>query len=286
MSLLGIGGSRSSSSSRSDSSSFDNLDQFGFNVGVQGSTNVSGSQSGGTSRDSIAFEDLFAQLFGGASAAAAGINTGGLTSAANSLFSSGGGFLDSLSGGGAGGDYLRERVAGGDRLASEQIDLLGGDIQKFLNESVLPGIKSSGISASTFGGSRGDVAKGIAGEGALREFSRGAQSIRQDQQNSLDTIAQALLSSNNQAANIGLGSLEGLFGLAQGGALADLSPFMALAEILGGPTVLNESNNQATSSALAESFGFDIGSDTTTGRAGSQSTSRSRSSSSSFNLGF
>lgn len=274
MGLLDIGGSKSESSSRSQSTSFDNLDSFGFNFGAQG------SESGGGSTSRIAFEDVFAQLFGGASGAAAGIDTGAITGAANSLFSSGAGFLDTLTGGGAGAGHLEDRLARGGQFADDQIDLLGEDISKFLAEDVNPAITAGGVNAMTLGGSRGDLQRGLASEAALKEFSRGSLNIRRNEQSALDKIATDL-AADEQGRNLGaLGMLPGLFGLAESGAMANLSPFAALSQILGGPTVLQDSNQ------FASSFGFDFGEDRTTGRAGSQSTSRSDSESGSFNLGF
>lgn len=242
---FGIGGS--TSESRTDSSSFDNLDQSSFDIG-------------GSSQQ-IAFEDLFRDLFGGASVAASGINTGGLASAAQGLFSSGGGFLESLESGGAGGEFLRDRLGRSDEIVGEQVGVLGTDIEKFLTESVLPNINQTGISAGTFGGTRGGVARGLAGEAAISEFARGSTDIRARERGATDAIATSLLQSTNQAAGVGLGGLSDVLGLAESGAFAGLSPFAALAQILGDPTVLGES--------------FDLGGSRTTGRAGSQSTSTS-----------
>lgn len=253
---FGIGGSSSRSSS--SSSSFDNLDASSFNIGERGSS------------QEVAFEDLFQNLFGGASAAASGINTGGLAGAASQLFNSGSGFLSSLEGGGAGGEHLRDRLSRSDGIADEQVDILGEDVNRFLTESVLPGINQTGISAGTFGGSRGEVARGIAGEGAIREFRRGASDIRAGERDRTDSIASNLLASNTSQAQAGIGGLSDVLGLAESSAFADLSPFAALSQILGDPTV------------LGESFGFDVGGSESTGRAGSTSTSSSRSRSFNF----
>lgn len=277
---FGIGGSRSRSSSSSQSSSFDNLDSSSFNIGGSGSTSSSTGVS--SSADRIAFEELFQNLFSGASAAAGGINTQGLSGAANQLFSSGGDFLENLGGGGPGGEFLEGELADSDRLADEQIDLLGSDINRFLTENVLPGINQTGISAGTFGGSRGEVARGIAGEGAVQEFARGSTAIRTNERARTDSIATALLQENTQASQAGLSGLAEVFGLAESAAFADLSPFAQLSSILGDPTVLNDS--ASISEALAESFGFDVGASRTRGRAGSESASTSSSRSRSFSL--
>lgn len=286
MGLLGFGGSKSKSSSSSVSSSFDNLDSFGFNFGQTGSDSLSTSRSGSTSRSRIAFEDIFQNLFSGASATAAGIDTGALSGAANLLFSSGGGFLDNLRGGGAGADYLENELSRSSSLVDEQIGALSGDLGKFLNETILPGIKSSGVQAGTLGGGRGEVAKGIASEGLISEFAKGSTNIRLAERARLSGIANDLAANELARSTSGLSALPGLFDLASGGTMASLSPLLALSQILGGPTVLSDSDSSSFSDSLASSFGLDFGLDSTTGRAGSSSRSSSSSSSKSFNLGF
>jgi hypothetical protein len=171
---FGIGASQQSSqsSSSSSSSSFDNLDAFGVDVG--GST----SRQGSSSRDSIAFEDLFTQLFGGASATAGGINTGATTSAANLLFGSGQDFITGLAEGGAGAAFLEDRLARSDELVDAELGILEEDIGRFLSETVNPSIKTSGVQAGTLGGGRGEVQRGIASRGATEAFARGAADIR------------------------------------------------------------------------------------------------------------
>jgi len=282
MGLLGIGGSKSSANSRTDSFSFDNLDSFGFDFGTDSSRSRSGSF--GRSRDSLANADVFADLFSGASASAAGIDTGGITSAANQLFSSGGGFLDTLRGGGAGAEFMQNRLASDSGLADQQIGALGSDIGTFLNETVNPAITARGVAASTLGGSRTGVARGVAGGKAVDAFSKGAVDIRAREQAARDAIAGNLATNEAGRSTAGLGSLAGLFGLAESGAMADLSPFAALSSILGQQTVLGESDSG--SSALADSFGLNFGTSSTTGRAGSESHSRSKSTGKSFNFGF
>lgn len=258
---FGFGGSSSTTRSRSDSSSYDNLDQFGFNVG------------GSESQQRIAFGDIFQSLFGGAAGTAAGIDTTALSRNASMLFSSGTEFLDTLSSGGAGSAYLGEQLAGGGELVDEQIGQLKTDLTDFLNEGILPGITSSGVSASTLGGSRGEVAKGIAGKGLLREFARGSTDIRLADQARRDSIASELMGSEAARATTGLQMLPGLMGMAETSALAGLSPYAALASILGGPTVLGDSSS------------YQFGADSTTGRAASRSSSSSTTKSKSFSIG-
>lgn len=275
MGLFGFGGSTSKQSSESQSSSFDNQDSFGFNFGKSGS--VSGGASQSQSR--IAFEDIFSQFFGDSASAAAGINTGKISDAANFLFSGGTSFLEGL-GGDAGSKFLTDRISGIDEIANQQVDQLGADLERFLGENVSRGITAGGVQAGTLGGGRGEVQKGIAERGAAEAFIEGATNIRANSRAEQDAIAQFLSGQAGTNAQIGFQALPGLFELSQGGALAGMTPFMMLSEILGGPTVLTDSE----SSQFGESFGLDIGAQASTGRAGSQSTSSSRGSTKSFNF--
>ena len=273
---FGFGGGTSKSSSESSSSSFDNLDQVGISVGEQGS--VTGGQA--TSTQTIAFEDLFTQLFGGSAAAAAGINTGAITSAANNLFSGGVSFLDSL-GGDAGSGYIQNQITGANDLADQQVDQLSEDVARFLGEDIA-GIDSRGVAAGTLGGSRGELQRGVAEGERAREFMRGATGIRQGAQDRTDSLAQFLAGQSTTNAGLGLSALPGLLGLQETGTMAGLSPFLALSQIYGGPTALTESQSSDFGSSYGRNFGFDQ----TTGRAASQSSSSSTSTSKNFNIGF
>lgn len=330
MGLFDFGGSKSSSRSNSFSSSFDNLDQFGLNFGANQSTSrsvsggesvdrsfgrsdsgsVSGGRSFGTSssRDRVAFEETFRSLFGNATLAAAGVDAGNISDAASLLFSSGGGFLENLETGGAGQSFLENRLGSVDNVANDQIAVLEQDLGRFLSETALPQIGSRGIVANTLGGSRGDVAEGIAVGEAAREFTRGVVDIRTQSQEARDAIAAGLVQSDAQRAGAGISALPSLFGLAEGGELAALSPFGALSGILGPVTSLTASDSLTTGIESAESFstqrsgsegrstqfaqslsdalGFNFGIDSTTGRAGSTSRSSSSSSSKSASFGF
>jgi hypothetical protein len=278
MGLFGIGGSTSKQRSESSSSSFDNLDAFGFNF----ARDTSSSRGGSSSSQSIAFQDVFSKLFGGASGAAAGVDTSSISNAASLLFGKGGDFLEELGGGGVGARFLEDRLAGSDELADQEIAGLESDIGRFLSETANPAITAGGVSAGTFGGTRGEVQRGIATRGATEAFTRGATDIRARHRGETDALATALAGDETARNVSGLESLPGLFGLAEGGELAGLSPFAALSQIIGGPTVLTESESSQLAEALATQFGLDR----TTGRAASRSTSSSSSSAKSFNLGF
>lgn len=321
--LFSFGGSKSRSSSQSQSTqegfglstSFSDSLSQSLSQGTSYAQGTSGSQgtsfssglstSQGASTQSIAFEELFRQLFGGATNAAAKAAqlVPALTGQAASLFDAGGQFLQQLQGG-TGTDYLANRLTSPSSVVNEQIGLLGEDIGAFLRNEINPTLVSNAIKAGGLGGGRQGVAQGIASQAALQQFQRGAAGIRAQDQAQRDAIAGQLAGLQQQGAATGLGALGGLYDLATAGVGAELAPYQMLAQILGGPTVLTQSQqssygtqtgqsqqssfaqNTAESQqtavsvarAIAESLGlsYDYG----------QSTSSSNSKSGSFSLGF
>lgn len=276
MALFGFGKSKSSSQSQSES--------LGLGYGYSGSESLSDSlsraRSGGQSTQGIAFEELFRQLFGNATGATqrAAELAPALTGQAAQLFGAGTSFLDSLT-----GSAVDERLAD-EGTADAQIGLLGRDLEKFFREGILPGIASRGVATGTLGGSRGEVAKGIAAEGLLGEFVRGTTGIRTADVTRRDELAQASDAGAVSRAATGLSSLGGLFDLASAGSQAGLSPYLALAQILGGPTVLTESSqfgeSDSIAQALSRAFGEDFSYDS------SKASSSSKGKSLNFSLGF
>jgi hypothetical protein len=269
MGLFSFGGSKQSSSSSGFSSSSDRSE----------SDSVSGGQAlgGSQSTQAIAFEDVFARLFGGAEGAAGGLDTSLLTGAANQLFSGGVDFLDSLSGG-PGTDFLQARVSGESPVLGEQIGALGDDIGKFFQEQILPGITSEAVAGGTLGGGRQGVAEGVAGGEAARQFSQGATALRAADITARDAAATTLGSQRIAGATAGLSQLSSLAGIADFGFSADLAPFERLAGILGGPTVLGESSSFSTAEDFARAFSSSFGS--------SRSTTSSQSKGKAVDIGF
>lgn len=253
--------SRSSSSADASQSSFSNStgSSFGWNRSGQ----------------NVFAADVFQSLFRDSSNVAGTIATGGMTEAANSLFMRGESFLaglGDLSGAGpsnAGESYLTNRVNGGPSLVDDQIAALESDLTKYFGESLLPGIRSDAIGAGQLGGSRESIATGLAAQGLLSELTKGIVQIRTADQAQRDTAATTLAGAVNArrlaADTSGMGALPGLFDVFNQGAMARLSPYLALAQILGGPTTLSEAIGQTGSSEQAVS--------------GSQGVSTSRSSS-------
>lgn len=303
MGLFNFGGSKQSSESFSEERS--NASAFNLGLGYGYSGSLSDSQSRGasrslsqgqsTSRQAIAFEDVFAQLYGGASNVAGRLasEAGGLTDQANLLFSGGLGFLDTLAGG-ADTEYLASRLTGDNAVLDEQIGALGEDIGRFFREEVNPAITSAGVATGTLGGGRQGVAQGRAAEAAAREFQRGATALRSADVAARDAAAAQLQQGRIAGAGAGLSAIPSLFGVAQGGFGAELAPYQALAGIVGGPTVLTQaqatdfaqSSAEEIAAAISRAFGENFSLDFGTSESSSYATSRTKSKGKSFDLGF
>ncbi len=218
--------------------------------GISGSI----SESSSSSSQSIFESDIFARLFGDASNIAGGINTSGLTDAANQLFNSGQGFLGDLqsisSGDDISGQFLRDRISGEGGFVDENIAALGEDLGQFFSEELLPGITSQAVGGGQLGGGRQGVAQGKAIESVGREFRRGSLDIRNADLRQRQDAATALSGQRTTAAQAGLVGAQQQFDLAQAGTLAPFSPFLTLAQILGGPTTLTESESSSSSMSL------------------------------------
>lgn len=229
--MFNIGGSSSRSSSSSYGYSFsDSLEQS-------------------LSKDRVAFEDVFSQLYGGAAGAAgkAAQLAPMFQGQAADLYTGGMKFLDTLS---QESPLLARLNETG--TADEQIAALGSDLGTFFREELNPAITSQGVATGTLGGGRQGVAQGKAASSIAREFQRGATGIRTADVARRDSLAGMLAGDQIDRAQAGLGALPMLFGLAEGGMTAGLAPYAALSQILGGPTVLGESSSYGAASSRSE----------------------------------
>lgn len=278
MGLFNFGQSKQSSQSSSNAYGYQGSLSDSF------STSTSSSRSGGqsSSSQSIAFEDLFRELYGGAAGAAGKVAmlAPGLTEQADMLFSGGLSFLDQLQGGPA-SEYTDARLT--DTSARDaQLEALSEGLGALFRDELNPAISARHVATGTLGGRRQGVAQAQAAEGIARQYTQGAASILATDQAQRDAVAQAAMQSNVASATAGLGALPGLLGVAQGGFGAELAPYQALAQILGGPTVLGssqstqfgESDAESIAQAIARSFGEDF------------STSQSSSKGKSLSFGF
>jgi len=216
---------------------------------------ASTSSSSSSSSQNVFSADLFRQLFAGATNVAGEIDTAGLTDAANQLFTGGQGFLGDLEELSAGtdvaGEFLSGRISGEGGFVDENIAALGEDLGQFFEEQLLPGIESEAIGGLQLGGGRQGVAQGKAIESVGREFRRGSLEIRNRDLRERTDAARVLSAQRLSASQAGLAGSQQQFDLANAATLAPFSPFLTLAQILGAPTTLTETESSSESRALS-----------------------------------
>lgn len=231
---------------------------YGYN------SSFSDSLSQAQSQQRIAFEDIFRELYTGASGAAgkAAEMLPLFQGQAADLYSSGVGFLDKL-GVGAGEDYLQSRLTSTE-TRDQQLGALKTGLGELFRDEINPAITSRAVAGGTLGGGRQGVAQGVAAGKLGTAYTKGAADIFASDQAAKDAAAGTLISGRNTAAGIGLSSLPSLFSVAEGGLNAASLPYATLAGILGGPTVLGSSSEVAA--ALSRAFGEDFSSSSSKGK--------------------
>jgi hypothetical protein len=166
-----------------------------------------------------------------------------------------------------GQQLMAQQASGSSPVLGAQIGQLGQDLSKFFSQSLMPGIQGEAVAVNAMGNPRQGIAQGLAAQGVTDAFGRGVTDLRTaDYQNQLGA-AQALTQSQGMGAqglsNLGLGSmglgqqgygqgmasLSGLYGLGMSPFSAQWSPLQNLAGIIGGPTVLGQSQSTNSSSS-------------------------------------
>ncbi len=253
---FGFGGSTSDSSSTSSSREESH------------SGSISGGASTSSSEDRIAFEDVFARLFGGAEGAAGGLDPSMLTEAANSLFSGGMGFMSNM-GADAGSSYLADRLGGDNEVLQQQIDLLGEDLGNFFSDELNPAITSQAVGGGQLGGGRQGVAQGRAMTEVGNQFTRGATALRAGDIAARDAAAGTMAQNSIQSAMAAMQGIPALAGVADMGFGAGMAPYERLAAILGNQTSLTSAGASSAdfASGFSDSFGTSHASSTSESRA-------------------
>lgn len=241
-------GSKSKTVSTTDS--FDRSDASS----ASGGFSVSGSDQ------RIAFEDVFARLFGGAEGAAGGLDPSLLTEASNYLFGAGTDFIEGLRDN-AGISYMEDRLNRPSELIDEQIGLLQEDIGRLFSEELNPAITDTAIAGGQLGGGRQGVAQGRALDIAADQFTRGATALRAGDVASRDALAGQLSQAAIGGAQTGLAGMTNLAAIADLGFGAGLSPYERLAGILGPMQTLTSAGSTAADFArsISSSYGRSTG---------------------------
>ena len=146
---------------------------------------------------------------------------------------------------GQGNQFLNNlQGIGSPEMQAAQIGQLGTQLGDFFSEQINPAIRGNAQQAMQLGGSRQGIAQGLAAGKLGQAFSSGATDIMANAQQ------QRL-----QASMGGLSQLPGLMGVAGDPYTAQYNPLMQFAAILGGPTVLNESQGSQQRWGMQGLFG-------------------------------
>ena len=215
------------------------------------------SSSNSSSKDEVFGASNYLGLFSQASHIASRVDTGNLEEQGKSLFTGGLGAIQSLLGETEldqyTSQYLQGRMNGEGSTANEQIANVGDDIGRFFNQQIMPGIASKAIGAGQLGGGRQGVAEGMAVDAVGREFSNAATNIRTADMAMRDQAANASIAygaNRNAAASSALSAIPNVNAALQSYSMSGLAPYYALSDILGNPTVLNESKSRSSSTSL------------------------------------
>jgi hypothetical protein len=229
------------------------------------SQSIQSSQSQSNSGQSIAFGDIFSQLYGNATSAAGRAVAGAqeLGATARQLFTGGSDFLSNL-GKDAGTSYLTDQLGNND-VQDAQLNTLREQTGRLFSENINPAITSRNVTGGTLGGSRQGVAQALGAGTAADAFTAGATQILSNNQQQKNAAATTIAQNSLSGASTGLGALPNLLNLATQGNNSELGIYGVLSQILGGPTTLTSSNSVANS--LAQAFS----------QASSQGTSKSSS---------
>jgi hypothetical protein len=285
---LGLSHSRQSATAQSTSDSYGYSGSESQDVSRSLSEGVSGGAS--STGQTIAFEDLFKQLYQGASGAANNVamQAPQLQQAAQQLFTGGSQFLESL-GGNAGSDYMTDRLSGPSPV-EDIIASMKTDAGNLFRDELNPAITARGVAGGTLGGGRQGVAQGVAQARVADDFTRNAAALRYSDVQAKDAIAANVAGNSIAAANTGLGALPGMLDLVERGQNAELAPYGSLSAILGGPTTLTSSESSDFSRTIAQSaadaFSRAFGEQTATSQSTSKSKGKSYGFDSSFSYGF
>ena len=156
-------------------------------------------------------------------------------------------------------DALQQQAGGNQALVDRQIGQLGGDLGRFFNQQLLPGLRRDSAAVGALGGSRQAVNEGLAAQSILDAFQRGATDIyTQDADRALRAgvgggglLGQGLLGGIAGASDlfggVGLGQFTGGF-----------APASVFNSIIGAPTVLGQQKSSETN-GIIPAFGSVVG---------------------------
>lgn len=156
-------------------------------------------------------------------------------------------------------DALGQQAGGNPDLVAAQTGQLGSDLGTFFREQLLPQINQGAFQTGQLGGGRQGVAEGVAAGKVADAFSRGSLGFQTADAAASQQAAQAGGQLFGQGAQAQGDLLSSLFGIQQGAFGAGFAPGQQLQQLIGGPTVLDQSQQSASAFGKKSSFNFGIG---------------------------
>lgn len=166
-----------------------------------------------------------------------------LAGAAPALGAGLGGFMGAAAGQLPGQQTLQQAMSQTNPWLESAISGVGQDIGQNLAENILPTLRSGGVAAGQFGGSRGQIAQGLAAQGAQEEFSQVANQMRM-QDISRQQAAAGMLTQSQLAG--AAGAMQGApmafqFGMSPYN--AQWAPLNQYARLISPPVVTGQSDS-------------------------------------------
>jgi hypothetical protein len=167
---------------------------------------------------------------------------------------------DTLSKLAGGGGPLARYATPNNALAKQQLSQMSQQIGQNFSREILPGIRTDAGAVGGMGGSREQIAKGLAAGGAADAIARAGTDLYAQQYQTGAAAAEALSGQRQGAAAALPGIATSAYQLAMSPFQAAWSPISSLASAIGGPTLVSQSAGLSRAQTQAENWGKSRGS--------------------------
>ena len=161
-------------------------------------------------------------------------------------------FGDVATGQSLGQQQLAQNMTSESPWLQQQIGNLGQDIGRNLGENILPQLRSGGVAAGAPGGSRSQIAAGLAAQGAQRQFGQQATQLRAQDLQRQQQAAQMFTQNQMGGAQGMFPAAQAMYGMGMNPYMAQWLPLQQYSNLIGQPTIVGDSQ----SSSMNFAFGF------------------------------
>jgi hypothetical protein len=132
-------------------------------------------------------------------------------------------------------------------MVQQNVDLMGQDLQRQFNESILPGISGNAIAGGALGGGRQGIAQGLAAQGVSDAFARGSADIRNQAYGQAQQAAGMGGNLLGQGIQTSFGAAPTLMNLGMSPYQQAWMPLQQLGGLIGSPTTIGNSFSRGDS---------------------------------------